>query len=144
MKALALLVMLLPATTFAGDDFTRILKQVETHYGKRHMKIPFLGMVTFASHLTRPLGASDFKLAVLNGNDDTGFHGIPDFHPGPEWQAFIRTTSHNGDGHTVMYARDEGKAIRTLMLVVDRNEAVVMQLRMDPARFGKFVSERSH
>ena len=123
------------------DDFNGILKRVESHYGKRHMRIPFIGLATFASHFTRPLGASDFKIAVIEGVDARS--SVPDFEPGPGWKAFIRTTSRSGE-HTVMYARDEGEAVRTFMLVVDRDEAVVMQMRLNPSRFAKLLEDHSH
>ena len=140
MRTLVFLSLTLPAAAVAGDDFKDILKRVESHYGKRHMTIPFLGMVTFASHLTRPLGASDFKIAVIEGVGSR--NSIPDFQPGPEWSAVIRTTSRTGE-HTVMYGRDGGNAIRILMVVVDHDEAVVMQMRLDPSRFTKLLAEKS-
>lgn len=143
MKPLAMLAILASTACLASekhDDFKTILKRVESHYGRQHMKIPLLGLVTFASHFTRPLGASDFKLAVIEG---VGYRdSAPDFEPGPEWRAFIRTTSRTGE-HTVMYGRDEGHAIRTLMLVVDKDEAVVMHMRLNPTRFTKVLAEKS-
>src|SRR5450432_129 len=83
------------------DDFAALLKRVESHYGKHHMRIPMLGLVTFASHFTRPLGASDFRLAIIEG---VGYENdsMPDFEPGADWRPFIRTTSRSGE-HTVMY-----------------------------------------
>src|SRR5450432_163844 len=134
MKALALLALIVSTAATAGekhDDFTILLKRVEDHYGKRHIRIPLLGMVTFASHLTRPLGASDFRLAVIE--DVSSADSLPDFEPGPDWRAFIRTTSRRGD-RTVIYGRDEGNAVRTLLLVVDHDEAVLMQMRLEPSR----------
>jgi hypothetical protein len=136
----SLLLLLLSGCLFGGDDFSLMLKRVESHYGKNHMRIPFLGVVTFASHLTRPMGASDFKLAVIEG---TRASDVPDFEPGGDWRAFLRTTSRDG-GHTVMYGREEGpRAIRALMLVIDKDEAVVMQMRLDPGRFAKMLAEKA-
>lgn len=123
------------------DDFATILKRVESHYGKHHMRIPMMGLVTFASHFTRPLGASDFKLAIIEGVGSSD--SMPDFQPGAEWRPFIRTTSRNGN-HTVMYGREEGHAIRALMLVIDKDEAVVMHMRLDPTRFTKLLADKSH
>ena len=142
MKTLILLCAMLPPVAVAGDDFNTILKQVESHYGKRHMKIPFMGMITFASHLARPAGVSDLKLAVIEGVGSR-LESIPDFQPGPQWQPFIRTTSRTGE-RMVMYGRDEGHAIRTLMVVIEKDEAVVMQMRLDPAHLSKFLAEKSH
>jgi hypothetical protein len=123
------------------DDFKSIVKRVEQHYGKAHMKVPLMGLVTFASHFTRPLGASDFKLAVI---DDVGpsAESMPDFNPGPEWRAVIRSTSRNGD-HTAIYGRDEGHAIRTLIVSLEKDEAVVMQMRLDPGHFAKMLNDKS-
>jgi hypothetical protein len=123
------------------DDFKSIVKRVEQHYGKAHMKIPFMGLVSFASHFTRPVGASDFKMAVIEGVSENA-ESLPDFNPGPEWRAVIRSTSRNGD-HLVMYGRDEGHAIRTLLVSLDKDEAVVMQMRLDPTHFAKMLSEKS-
>ena len=144
MKTLVLFSLIASATAVAGekhDDFNSILKQVESHYGKRHMKIPFLGLLSFASHLARPIGVSDLKLAVIEGVGSRA-DAFPEFHPGPQWQPFIRTTSRNGE-RMVMYGREDGRAIRTLMVMLDKDEAVVLQMRLDPAHFAKFVSEKA-
>ena len=141
MKTLVLLSLMLPGAASAGDDFNAILKRVESHYGKRHMKIPFMGLVTFASHFARPVGVSDLKLAVIEGVGSR-LEALPDFQPGPDWQPFIRTSSRTGE-RMVMYGRDEGRAIRTLMVSIEKDEAVVMQMRLDPAHLSKFLAERS-
>jgi hypothetical protein len=147
-KPLSIALLLVSVTATAADkqdrpdDFKTIVKRVEQHYGKAHMKVPMMGLVSFASHFTRPIGASDFKLAIIEGigvRDEA----LPEFNPGPEWRAVIRTTSRHGD-HMVMFGRDEGgHAIRTLLVTVDNDEAVVMEMRLDPTHFAKMLSDRS-
>ena len=144
MRALVLALLAISATATAGekhDDFKSILKRMESHYGKRHVKIPLMGFITFASKFARPAGVSDLKLAVIEGVG-TRLESLPEFQPGPEWQTLIRTTSRAGE-RMVMYGREEGRAIRTLMVAIEKDEAVVMQMRLDPAHFAKFVSEKA-
>ena len=141
MRALLLLV---SVAAFAGekrDDFNSIVRKVEEHYGKAHMKVPLIGLVSFASHFTRPAGASDFKLAIIDGLGDRA-ESFPEFNPGEQWRSVIRTTSRHGQ-HFVLYGRDEGHAIKTLMVTVDRDQAVVMQMRLDPTHFAKMLNDKS-
>ena len=143
MKPLVLLTLMISSTVLARerDDFNSILKRVESHYGKRHMRLPLMGLISFTSLMTRPMGVSGLRLAVIEGVGSR-HEGIPDFHPGPEWQPVIRTTSRNGE-RMVMYGREDGTAIRALMVAIEKNEAVVLQMRLDPARFAKLVAEKS-
>jgi hypothetical protein len=144
-KALSIALLLASSlTAVAGDkpdDFKSIVKQVEQHYGKARMKVPLMGLVSFASHFTRPLGASDFKLAVIEGVDSRS-ESLPEFNPGREWKPVIRTTSRNGE-HVVIFGRDEGRAVRTLVVTVGGDDAVVMQMRLDPGHFAKMLNDRS-
>ena len=144
MKHLILLTVVAASSLLAGekpDDFNSILKRVESHYGKRHMKIPLMGLVSFASRMARPAGVSDFKFAIIEGAG-AELGTLPEFHPGPQWRPFLRTTSRSGE-QVVLYGREERHAIRTLMVVLDRNEAVVMQMRLNPEHFAKFVSDKA-
>lgn len=140
-----LLVTLVPAIAVSAgekaDNFNSIVKRVEQHYGKSHSKVPFMGLVSFASHFTRPVGASDFKLAIIEGVDARD-QSFPEFNPGPEWRPVIRTASRHGD-HVVMYGHDEGNAIKTLIVTVSDDSAVVMQMRLDPTHFSKMLNDKS-
>ena len=144
MKSLAILLVFASAVAVAGekhDDFHSIVKRVEQYYGKKHQFGALMGVVGFASHFTRPLGASDFKIAIID-EVDAGEGPAPEFKPGPEWSPVIRTTTRHGE-NTVIFSRVDGHAVRTLMVVLDRDSAVVMQMRFDPTHFAKFVTVKS-
>jgi hypothetical protein len=137
------LLILVPASRAADkpDNFNSIVKRVEEHYGKSHTKVPLMGLVSFASHFTRPVGASDFKLAIIEGVDSRD-ESLPEFNPGSEWRPVIRTSSRHG-GHVVIFGHDDGHAIKTLVVTVSDDSAVVMQMRLDLTHFAKMLSDKS-
>ncbi len=123
------------------DDFDGVVKQIESHYQKKRVWIPLMGLVSFVSSAARPLGASDFKLAVID--DVNNRTNPPDLTFADSWRPVIRVRDRNGESVNIM-AREEGrKAVKLLMLVVDNDNAVVMQMRMAPTRFLEFVAEQA-
>ncbi len=123
------------------DDFDGVVKTIESHYQKRRIWIPLMGLVSFVSYAARPLGASDFKLAVIDGIDDR--NNPPDLTFGDTWRPVIRVRERNGQMVNIMAREDGHRAVKLLMLVVDNSDAVVMQMRMSPTRFLEFVAERA-
>jgi len=84
---------------------------------------------------------SDFRLAVVEGINDR--QNPPDLTFHESWRAVIRVRERNGESVNIMAREDGHKAVKLLMLVVDNNEAVVMQMRMSPTRFLEFVAEKA-
>ena len=123
------------------DDFDGVVKVVETHYQKKRVWIPFMGAIGFLTQAVRPLGASDFKLAVIGDIHDR--RDPVDLTFQESWRPVVRVRERNGESVNIM-AREEGhRAVKLLMLVVDNDSAVVMQMRMEPGRFLEFVAERA-
>lgn len=123
------------------DDFDGVVRRVESHFQKRRVWIPLMGAVNFVSHLARPLGASDFKLAVIEDIDRRA--DAPRIPFRDHWKPVIRVRERDGESVDIM-ARDDGhRSVKLLMLVVDDDQAVVMQMRMEPTRFLEFVAEKA-
>jgi hypothetical protein len=123
------------------DDFDGVVKSIESHYQRKRIWIPLMGLVSFVSQAARPLGASDFKLAVIDGIGDR--NQAPDLTFGDMWRPVVRVRERNGQVVNIM-ARQEGhRAVKLLMLVVDNDDAVVMQMRMSPTRFLEFIAEKA-
>jgi hypothetical protein len=123
------------------DDFDGVVKSIESHYHRKRVWIPLMGLVNFVSHAARPLGASDFKLAVIDGIGDRA--NPPDLTFGEVWRPVVRVRERNGEVVNIMARQEDRSAIKLLMLVVDDNNAVVMQMRMAPTRFLEFVAEKA-
>ena len=91
-------VLSLPLVGFDGD-FDSFVHSMEKEYGVKRTYIPFMGFANFMGKVIRPVGASDFKLAVFE-------HVNPVSRPSPErvdeavvpqgWHPFIRVLSHKG------------------------------------------------
>ena len=124
------------------DDFDGVVRSVESHYQKKRVWIPLIGLVGFVSQAARPLGASDFKLAVIDGIGNNKA-GAPDLTFGESWRPVIRVRERNGETVNIMAREDGRKAVKLLMFVVDHDNAVVMQMRMAPTRFLEFLAEKA-
>lgn len=123
------------------DDFDSIVRRMESHFRKQRVWIPFMGAINYVSHLARPLGASDFKLAVI---EDVNSRANPIIIPFSErWRPVVRVRDRDGESVEIMAREDGHRAVKLLMLVMDDGEAVVMQMRMAPTRFLEFVAEKA-
>lgn len=148
-SAIAVLVMAVPAR--AGDrDFDRVVHAFENQYGKRKLSIPFLGFANFLVKVARPAGARDFKLAVFEDIDSGR-------HPGPQeldemmrpmssggWVPFVRVNSRRSGERVQIYSRRNGtKNWELLIATLERNEAVLMRVRLNPETLAKWVNDPS-
>ncbi|MBM3795614.1 MAG: DUF4252 domain-containing protein [Acidobacteria bacterium] len=121
------------------DDFDGIVRHLESHFHKRRVWIPLMGLVNFVSHAARPLGASDFKLAVIEEVDARA--NPPDVTFAEHWRPLVR--ERDGEAVSIMGRPDGHKAVKLLMLVAENDNAVVMQMRMSPTRFLEFIAEKA-
>src|SRR5919202_5288900 len=69
------LLYLLPAPARAkGGDFDAVVRNVKVTCGGKRVRIPFLGLASFATKFVRPAGVKSFKLAVF---EDLSRAGAP-------------------------------------------------------------------
>lgn len=137
----ALLLVPMGAADGEDFDFDKLVGQVERHYGRQRLHIPFLGLATsLSSGIARPFGAGGVKLAVIEGIDRSDGAFAPRLGPG--WRPVVRV-SRRGEEATAIFGRDEGKWVKVLTLVHDGDEAVVMQFRLRPSRFLEFIASKA-
>src|SRR5262249_57651269 len=63
-----------------GKGFKDVVKHIETNYGAKKVRIPFLGLANFAVKLIRPAGVKGFKLAVFEDQNFSARDGAASFH----------------------------------------------------------------
>jgi len=129
--------LLLTTTAFGGGaEFDRVVKAIESHYGTQHQHIPFLGLADFAIHITRPEGATGFKLAV--------FENLKSPPGETEWRErdrfmdtiateklrpLIRTHSRHDGEATYIFMDPASKSARILIATFERDQATVIEVQ---------------
>jgi hypothetical protein len=145
--ALVVLCFVLLTSTSAGardHDFDRIVSSLESHYGQKRLYIPFFGIANFFVRTVRPAGARDIKLAI--------FEDLDRGHPSPEdldrmftslpaqgWSPFVRVQSRHERVH--IYSRRMKNDWELLITTLERDEAVVVRVRLNPDGLARWVNE---
>ena len=116
---------------------------MESEYGTKRLYIPFMGFANFIVKMARPAGASDLKLAVFE-------HVDANRHPSPErldatfspqgWKPFIRVHSNKSGERVQIYARQSHRDHELLITTFERDEAVVIRMRVNAEQLAKWVN----
>jgi hypothetical protein len=135
-----------PEVVYA-DDFGRIVHHIEASYHV-HRNHRFLmgcaGMIVRFWHIG---GVKSIKLAVfedqhLDGTDtDAKLDQVVQRASQSGWQPTVRSYSRHSGEHTYIYAQAAGKDLKLLLVSVEPNEAVVMQVKVDPEKLGEFLDQ---
>jgi len=130
-----------------GDsEFDHVVKAIETHYHAKRTHIPFLGIANVAVKIAHPAGASEFKLAVfedlgeITDQDkqelDQFMHSLSSarLHP------LVRQRSRRDRQSVYIFASgDEEKSTRMLIATFERDEATVIQVKVDINELLKWI-----
>ena len=115
----AIMIALLVSPSFfalaKGKGFKDVVKHIETNYGAKKVRIPFLGLANFAIKLIRPAGVKGFKLAVFEDQNFSAREGAASFDAvmreayNKDWRPMVQVSSkRNGASHTFIYVRSSG------------------------------------
>src|SRR5262245_39694292 len=93
-----------------GKGFKDVVKHIETNYGAKKVRIPFLGLANFAVKLVRPAGVKGFKLAVFEDQNFSAREGAASFDAvmreayNKDWRPMVQVSSkRDGARHTFIY-----------------------------------------
>jgi hypothetical protein len=140
MKRLGTVVLILTmlAIPASADEFESVVKGIETHYGIRRMH-PFL--IGFGLFIAKPAmwgkGVSGLKVAVFENMNRTATSSSKELDQivfaslGQKWQPFVRIESRRSGNTIVIYADHSGKKMRLIFTLMERNETVVMHIKVD-------------
>ncbi|MGZ4890329.1 MAG: hypothetical protein ACXWBH_14200, partial [Candidatus Angelobacter sp.] len=59
------------------------------------------------------------------------------------WQPLVQSWDRHTGERTYIYAQDLGKDMKLLVVNLESNEAVVLQVRVDPQKLNDFIEETS-
>lgn len=138
------------AENLRADDFGRIVGHIEAEY-QVHRNYRFLmsfaGVVVKCTHMD---GVKAFKMAIfedqhLSGTEmDDRLDELVRRAGSSGWQPLVRSFSRRSGEHTYIYAKADGNDMKLLLVNVEPNEAVVMQVKINPKKLSDFVNEHEH
>jgi len=144
----ASLIFALAPAQLRADDFGKIVHQIETNYHvhrKYRFVMGFAGMlVKCTSHFT---GVRGFKAALFEDrhmfgpNPDSNLDEVIQAVGDHGWQPLVKSYSRHSDEHAYIYARPEGKDLKLLIVSVERAEAVMIQVKINPDQLARFMDK---
>ena len=142
---------LLPQSARAGDkEFNVLVHYVESHYQVHRQYRFLLGFASFAVNIARPYGVKGMKLAIFENEkisanpDDQDFPSVVKAGLAEGWQPMVRVWSRRDGERTVIFAKPDGKNLKLLVATVEQDEAVVIQVKINPDKLSKCIEQWSH
>ncbi len=136
-------------TAHAADrEFRTIVDAISSEYHASPVHIPMFGLVNVVTFFVKPAGTRHIDLAVFDNLRDHDRAGgdlnIAIRHAvGPEWNPLLRTRSHHhGDEQlTSVYTRPDGSNWKLLLTTLDRDNATVIELTLDPKAMERWFAD---
>lgn len=149
--AVAIAFTLWPTAAFA-DDFGDIVHHIEVRY---HVHRNYAFLMAFAGLTVKfwpGSGVKDVKIAlfedqnVFQSDPDTELEDILRNTGKAGWQPMVKNYSRKSGDRVYIYAQppDEGKDVKLLIVNIERNEAEVIQVKINPDKLEKFIEHSEH
>jgi hypothetical protein len=137
----------LPQPAFAKDDFGKIVHHIEVNYHThRHYRF-VMGLAGFTFKVSHFAGVKSFKGAIFENSEfaasgsDMRFDQVIRGAMDSGWQPLVQSYDRRSGERTYIYAQNQGKDLRVLVVNLEPTEAVVLQVKVDPAKLSDFVKE---
>lgn len=142
--------LLAPAqNAFARDDFGKIVHHIEASYHVHRQHRWVMGLAGFTVKFWHFAGVKSLKGAIFenqrftNAASDTRFDEIVRAAMDSGWQPMVQSWDRHTGERTYIYAQDLGKDMKLLVVNLESNEAVVLQVKVDPKKLNDFIEETS-
>ena len=135
MRTIAISLLCAVSASASDREFRDVVDAISDRFHTRPMHIPMFGLVNFVTYVVRPAGTRHIDLAVfenLDARDMDGREVAASIRAavGGSWKPFVQTRS--GREVVSIYMRPEGNDCRLLVVSVERHEATVVQLQLNP------------
>jgi hypothetical protein len=129
-----------------GAEFDSIVRTVEQQGGCRRIHIPLFWLARTVVAVGHPAGASELKLAVFGHPTlaSDRFAAIIDDAVGPFWKPMVRVRSKDGEVTTIFLRENGPRTVRLLIANKDRDDTVLMEVRLNVDRLLSFIDEHQH
>lgn len=140
--------LIVPAqNAFAKDDFGKIVHHIEVNYHVHRQHRWVMGLAGFTVKVWHIAGVKSFKGAIfenqpfVNAASDTRFDEVVRAAMDSGWQPLVQSWDRHSGERTYIYAQDLGKDMKVLVVSLESNEAVVLQVKVDPKKLNDFIEE---
>jgi hypothetical protein len=140
----------LTAPAAKADDFGKVVNVIEAEYHV-HRNYRFLmslaGVAVKCSHVA---GVKVFKAALFENQHldaaelDSRLDEMVERASASGWRPLVKHVSRHSSEHEYIYARTRGSDVDVLVVSVEPDEAVVLQVKINPAKLSQFINEHSH
>jgi hypothetical protein len=137
----------LPPRAAAKDDFGKIVQHIETQYHVHRQHRFIMGLAGFTVKFWHFAGVKSLKGAIfenqpfVNAASDTRFDEVVRAAMESGWQPLVQEYDRHSGERTYIYAQYLGKDLKVLVVSLESNEAVVLQVRVDPKKLNDFIEE---
>jgi hypothetical protein len=152
--ACGLIIALLAAPSqnaFAKDDFGRIVHHIEANYHVHRQHRWVMGLAGFTVKVWHIAGVKSLKGAIfenqpfVNAASDTRFDEVVRAAMDSGWQPLVQSWDRHSGERTYIYAQEvsskKGSDMKLLVVNLESNEAVVLQVKVDPKKLDEFIEE---
>ena len=136
---------------FAKDDFGRIVHHIETNYHVHRQHRWVMGLAGFTVKFWHIAGVKSLKGAIfenqpfVNAASDTRFDEVVRAAMDSGWQPLVQSWDRHTGERTYVYAQEvsskKGTDMKLLVVSLESNEAVVLQVKVDPKKLNDFIEE---
>lgn len=149
--SILVLAALLPAsisTAHAEDrEFQAITTHLKARYQAKRKRIPFLGLASFAVKLVRPAGVKSIKVTFFEELKDYGNIDHAELNTvvraalDERWQPLVKVFSRKQGAQMFVYIREEGQDIKLMVVSLDRNEAFIARIKLNPLTLARWMEK---
>jgi hypothetical protein len=138
-----------PRAVFASDDFSNIVRYIESQYHV-HRNYPFLmGLAGLAARTWPGTGVKDVKIALfedqhlLQSASNRELDELVQAAGNSGWRPLVKSLSRRSGDHSYIYAKPEGRYLTLLIVNVEPSEAEVVQVKIDPKQLEAFINDHN-
>jgi hypothetical protein len=138
---------------FARDDFGKIVHHIEANYHVHRQHRWVMGLAGFTIKFWHIAGVKSLKGAIfenqpfVNAASDTRFDEVVRAAMDSGWQPLVQSWDRHTGERTYIYAQEvaskKGTDMKLLVVNLESNEAVVLQVKVDPKKLDEFIEETS-
>jgi hypothetical protein len=139
------LVTLLPAACGASE-MDRVVHNLEADLGVHRTHIPMLGAAMFVGKVATGFQMPGVKLAIFE-DERLGELSPQEIEQsllkalGPQWTAFVKSTSKYGEEQNWIYVCEDGKKLQMFIANVESNELALIQLKVSEKQMRRWIND---